>query len=251
MTLKIFILSFSVLWGSLCFAADLPKVLGVATGNDYAPYADAKLPSGGLTTALVKAIYEKMGQKTEVAFLPWSRSYDMTYDLSYDVTVPWVKTPERLEKFEYMDPLITIAQTVFARPENQAQYQDLQSLKGKTMCLPIGWALATPEMGAWIKNKEIKTESPTDISACLHMVADQRADFVISDELQGRATLVKTGLEAQLSAGMVINSTHLYVIVSKKHPQASTIVSAFNAQLKSLKDSGEYQKIIDEFLRTQ
>ncbi len=69
--------------------------------------------------------------------------------------------------------------------------------------------------------------------------------------LQGKATLVKTGLHAQLSAGLLINSSNLYVIVSKNHPQVSTVISAFNAQLKSLKDSGEYQKITDEFMKTQ
>jgi polar amino acid transport system substrate-binding protein len=223
--------------------------LKIATGNDYAPYADDKLPNGGLSITLIKAMYEGSEQVVKLSFLPWERSYQLTYDLNYQITVPWIKTQERLEKFNYTEPLISIEQKIFSRTKDRENFKTIKDLKGKKICLPLGWATAGTEIDLMLKNKEIGIERTKDISSCVEMLAYNRADFFITDVFQGKTTIIKENLSEKITDTFTFSSVDLYAIVSKKNPNSDEIINTFNLKLKELKASEKYNEIINSFLK--
>jgi ABC-type amino acid transport substrate-binding protein len=114
------------------------------------------------------------------------------------------------------------------------------------MCLPVGWQIGDSELEAWVKNKDISIVSPKDISSCVSVLQKHQADFFITDALQGK--ILRRKFENTIVSNFVLNATHLYMIVSKKHPEAESMLQAFNAQLGLLKQSPEYQEIINSVL---
>jgi polar amino acid transport system substrate-binding protein len=52
------------------------KAVSIAT-LEWPPYTGSKLPSGGATTAVVNAAFEKAGYRVKVVYVPWKRAIDM------------------------------------------------------------------------------------------------------------------------------------------------------------------------------
>jgi polar amino acid transport system substrate-binding protein len=63
--------------------------LDIVTGNDFAPYADEKLPNGGFATDLVREVIKKIGTETNIRFLPWKRGYELTTSGETLATFPY------------------------------------------------------------------------------------------------------------------------------------------------------------------
>lgn len=86
-------------------AADAPKPLRIAIGDDYAPYSTSTAPDGGTAVAVARAAFAAVGQPVTFVLLPWDIGYEETRSGIADATLPYVRSQEREQIFLYSDPL--------------------------------------------------------------------------------------------------------------------------------------------------
>jgi polar amino acid transport system substrate-binding protein len=218
----------------------------LVSGDDYKPYADSKLPEGGMTTELTKKAFAEVKKEVQLSWLPWKRGYDEAKLGNFAATFPYLKTPDREQDFYYSDVLVKIQDFPFVKNgAKNLNFAKPDTLAGTTICLPLGWA-PTPKLVNLIKNKSIKVESPKDLSTCVKMVATGRADYFITDEAQGLATVkasdVGVGNISMVNVAMA--ETNLYLIASKSASGSKELLTSFNKGLEMLRKNGSYDKVV-------
>ncbi len=223
----------------------LASPLMLNSGNDYAPYAGENLPEGGMITDIVKNVFKVLNQDIKIDWMPWLRGYKETLEGRYAATFPYLLRPYRDKVFLYSDPLYVLKDVIFTRPGSGIDAGNLETLHGKVMCLPIGWAPAK-SLEPLVQKNMILREQPRDISLCAQMVAHGRADFFATDAVQGsevvKAAHVPAGSIVQLPT--VLDTDGLYLIASRANPASVDLLKRFNAGLHQIKANGTYANII-------
>ncbi|HYD99112.1 MAG TPA: transporter substrate-binding domain-containing protein [Alphaproteobacteria bacterium] len=224
--------------------------LDFVTGPDYPPFADEKLPGGGMTTELVGAVYKALGQDAAVKFMSWKRGYEATLAGEAAGTFPYVKTPEREKEFVYSESMFDLRQLVYAHPGSGIEFNTAADLKGKKVCGAVGYAIP-PELQAMVDKGELKREQPADLAGCFRLVSAGRADFVVSDEIVAKDALklAKIDMSTLKVSDKPFDTAGLYLIVGKKTAEAEKLVSQFNEGLAKLKASGEYEAIVKKYVQ--
>lgn len=234
----------ALLFGSTVHCVHAAPVL-LNTGNDYAPFTDEKLPEGGMLTELVKRVFKEMKQEIKIHWLPWARGYNEAKSGAYAATFPYVHTAARDSEFLYSDPLYVIQLKVFAKPSFSVDPAKPDSFRGKTICLPLGWA-PPAKLEPLLNDGSLHRQQPKDISSCAKMVARGRADFFVTDTIQGAKAIAGDNLgPADITTlSTPVESTALHLIASKSNPKSAPLLAKFNAALKALKAEGVYDKIV-------
>ena len=231
----------------LCSTCALAEPVSLVSGDDYAPYADRKLPEGGMTTEIVSKAFAAVKQEVKVAWLPWARGFDEAKNGTYAGTFPYLKNAERERDFLYSNLLIKLQDRAFVKAGNAGKFDfsKPESLAGTKICLPLGWA-TTPKLAEMLKSEKIKKESPKDISTCVKMVANDRADYFVSDEAQGLAALetggVPKGSVVMLDAVLADNS--LFLIAGKSLPGSKDLIVSFNKGMEIIQKDGTDRKSV-------
>jgi len=236
------ILAVALLFAGLAHA----EPVSLVSGDDYAPYADSKLPEGGMTTDLIKKAFAEMKLEAKVDWQPWARGFDEAKNGKFAGTFPYLKTPDREKDFLYSAVVVKLQDRAFIKAGNKKlDFANVASLAGTTICLPLGWA-PSPKLTDMVKDGKIKKSSPKDISTCVKMVAGDRADYFVTDEAQGVAAL-KTG---GVAAGAVVMSdvpladNSLYLIASKSLPGSKDLLATFDKGLEAIRKNGTYAKVV-------
>ena len=218
--------------------------VALVTGPNYAPFADAGLPAGGMLTDLVTQLFGQMGRSVKIDWEPWARGYERARSHQYAATFPYVPTPERQAEFLYSDAMYEIRESVFARPGTPVDPARLDGLKGKSQCLPIGWARPIA-MSAMMEAKQVSIVRPTGIVNCMRMIAGGRADFVVLNRLVGEEAVRQAGFgEGHFVVRELPTRDTLHLIISRTLPQGEDLLAQFNKALKAMKASGGYDEIV-------
>ncbi|QNM97632.1 substrate-binding periplasmic protein [Chitinimonas koreensis] len=226
------------------------ETLELATGDGYAPFADSRLPGGGLATELVRRAFAESKVVAQFDWVPWARGFAATKAGRYAGTFPYIRSAERERDFLYSAPIYEIHQRAFARTESALDFSNLASLVGSTICVPLGWeppaALLT-----MIRDGQILKSEPKDISTCAQMVASRRADYFVTGQHQGRAAIDGAGLPAGTlkPSDAVLGSKTLHLIVGRNTPDGSRVIATFDKGLEALKKRGDYDRIVADYAR--
>ncbi|MCA1929504.1 ABC transporter substrate-binding protein, partial [Rheinheimera sp.] len=79
------------------------------------------------------------------------------------------------------------------------------------------------------------------------VLLDDQVDAVLEDSFVGAAIIRRKGLEQQVQAlNIKLDETPIYVMFSKSTVQPGQ-VNAFNQALQQLKDSGDYQQLLNKY----
>ena len=119
-------------------------------------------------------------------------------------------------------------------------------MKGSTACVPLGWSPPKKQEEA-IKSGAIKKAEPKDGSTCVKMLEAERADFFVTDETQGKATIKASGVAAGavvMAAVPPLADNSLYLIVGKSFTGGKDLLVKFNKGLAALHANGSYDKIV-------
>lgn len=236
-----------------CFALSLvafatvsfANTVQIVTGDDYAPFAAKALPEGGLTTNVVKQVYKSLNQDVKIDWQSWSQGYSNAKSGQYAATFPYGHSPQRDKDFIYSDSLYDMKLMTYSKPGSKLNVADINSFKGKTLCLPADWS-PSAKFQALIDSGNLKIQDAKDVSACAQMVVEGKADFFNADPDQGNAAIKKIGANASqiVASTDAVDVKSLHLIAPKADPKSAEIISKFNAGLKDLKAKGEYSKIV-------
>ncbi|PWC85760.1 amino acid ABC transporter substrate-binding protein [Azospirillum sp. TSH100] len=238
--------------------------LDLVTGSDYAPYTGDDLPAGGLVTELVRRAFAVGGRRYDVRFMPWKRGYDGVVAGRFLATFPYIRTPEREREVLFSDPVLEVRQLVYLSNgsgmdfhgrkggldtdrDGAAERGDsdpLEDFRGRTVCQPVGHALPV-ELEAMVAQGRLTRQTPSDLGACVRMVATGRADALVTDEFSGAAAIAKSGLADDIRVSeRPFAMVTLHLVVGRATPGAEATVAAFNDGLRSLKRQGVYSQLL-------
>lgn len=219
----------------------------IVTG-DFPPFTGADLRDGGLITQIVRAAFQQQGIHTKVSFRPWKRGYKETLSTHYQATFPYSKSAEREQLFHYSDPIL-LGQTLFyTHKKSSIDYQQLDDLYHRTLCMPLGYNLFTPLAKA-IDQGNMRLVQASDLKSCFLMIHSGRADLTLVRKEAANQLLhqdLSKFSQDFRSLTKPFSSVSEHLIVSRNQSDGTAIIQAFNAGLAELKHSGRIQQILLE-----
>lgn len=236
--------------GGAAFAdptASVPPLAAVTltTGDHYPPFTGQDLPEGGLATEIVTKAFERAGVPVSLDWLPFARGLYEVQSGRYAATFPYIRTPDRDRDFLFSQPLFDLNGTLFVRRGLSIDLRKPESLRGRILCLPVGWAL-NGLFESLRTSPLVRVVQPADIGQCIRMIRAGHADFFPSDLRQGRSSLVSAGathgeIQPQLPT---LQQTGVHLIVSRHYEGAVELLARFDQGLRSLRADGEYDRIV-------
>lgn len=227
-------------WSFPATAADVR----VVTGNDYAPFTDESLPGGGLATELVVATFNALGDEVEVDFRPWARGYHDTRQGMFAGTFPYVHSDERATQVRYAPtPLASIQNIAVSSIERPVRFTGAASLRGLTLCRPLGYALPAV-VEEVIEEDQLEVTGVSEIESCPRMIELGRADLFIPTNFTWPALVASQNLaESDFHvAEQPIQEQHLYFITADSDEGGATI-ERFERGFRIVRESGAYDEI--------
>lgn len=220
----------------------------LVTGNDYAPFTDQALPKGGLATAIISAAFEKSGVQTVMDWKPWKRGYIESKQGRYVGTFPYIPTEERKMDFLYSNPVFTETYVALTNADDQNQYLSYEDMKGKTICRPVGYAIAD-KIENNLEKWNISLFQPANMAGCIKAIMHLPNHIVVLNRLQAGAELKKPATNVKKIKIHSLNEKGftLHFIVSKKLENGPHWINRFNKGLASIKKSGQYDRLAEEF----
>ncbi len=241
------LLAAMLLWlAALVPAAAQP--LRLATGNDYAPFADAREQEGGVAIALVREAFANVGREVLLTYTTWARALEETRLGRFDATAPFVPSPERQAVFHYSSVLLPIDSFVMTSSGRDPD-QPLAALIGESSrlprsCLPLGWN--QPVLRPLLEQGRVERVEAQQAGSCLKMLLAGRADYFIVNKPVAWHLIRNERLIAQqfrFSQRPVANNS-LHLIIPLDRPDSIALMADFERGLAMLRASGRAQILL-------
>lgn len=200
----------------------------------------------GIYPVLLTAIFERMSVDVEIIALPWKRALLMGKNGHVGIGGIY-QTAERLKVFDYSIPLYTECVMLFVRKQYDFTVTDLTDLKGKTIGGLLGWSYGDALDQARKKGQLLVDEVQND-EANFKKLISGRLDGVLALDLSGKLIIRQEGYQDQIvvvDKPVAVNDTHL---VFAKKSSKNHLLQQFNAALKSMREDGTYEQVIQHYL---
>lgn len=245
LSLSIFSLCHFVLV-NLSFSSTLDaKSLSMGIG-EFPPYISANYLDDGPIAEIVRRSFKQVNQEVSFHYLPWNRTYAMAKELKFDGTFPWSPNQKRSRDFYFSDPIYHFQRRGFVL---KGSTLNVLKAEGIQLCQPIGYGRLGYEKELLDSKRAVLIEPP-DMRQCFVMLKAGRVDLVVVEMQESRAYIDSVFADKSLVRPLdkVFHDYYNHLLVSKKHPQVHDILEQFNLGLKLLKQSGEYDDIIESSL---
>ncbi len=240
-----------------------PGPLKLLVADDYAPFLGRESYHDGMIQDVVLTAFKNnpaVGAYKSYWINDWSAHLDpLLTDSIMDIGYPWLQPdckskPDayRCQNFLFSDPMFEMLIMLFTDKNRPIAYGEDSDLYGKTLCRPKGYYTHDLDKDGrnWMTNKKVKLEQPVTLADCFEMLQEGKVDAVAINEFTGRAKVKELGLQndVEVVQSRPLSIEGLHVIVHKTHPNAKAIIDLVNDSLAKIKDSGKYQKVIDDHL---
>lgn len=210
----------------------------LATGDNYFPFVDQRLPYGGWSRAIVETTFAQMDQTIETTILPWPRVTFSIKQCDYDAGYAYIQTPERHADFLYSEPLLHVHIKAVVHQYSPHYHPD--DLRKQIVCTPYGFAL-TPTLEQWAHQKNNRVQSANQTTGCLLHVAKKRSDVALVNHYFQLHTFMR---QHQLANQLrliepAIVSVTVHLIAPRHLPGSQRLITRFNQALASLRESGQ------------
>ena len=241
------------------------------TADGLNPYTDRSLSKGGMITHIIGAAMDLIKDQSAGNFsynISWVNDWSahlnpLLVTRAFDVGFPWLKPdcsnvtelgPDvkyRCQKFFFSEPLFEVLTVLFVTTNSSITFARDEEIVGKTLCEPAGFSTYELDKGGrnWVKDSKIVLMRPQTVEDCFRLLDSGAVNAVVASELTGKAVAGALGLRDRvklLQRPLAIGTYHF--VVPKTHPNASTMLYYINTSIGKLRDSGEYDKIIDNHL---
>jgi polar amino acid transport system substrate-binding protein len=241
------------------------------TADGNSPFTDRSLPNGGMITEIVTAGMNLIKEQSGGSFsynIAWVNDWaahlnPLLITRAFDVGFPWLKpdcdhpadlsqdAKYRCQKFLFSDPLYEVLTVLFVKNDSPLTFAKDDEIIGKTLCQPAGSSSYELDKGGrnWVKDSKITLLRPPTIAECFRLLDTGDVNAVVTADLTGKSIIAALGMSDRvkiLKRPVAIGTLHL--IIPKTHPYASTILYYINAATTKLRESGEYDRIVESHL---
>lgn len=241
------------------------------TADGYEPFAGRSLANGGMLTDVLSSAMTLIKEQTKSNFdygISWvndrgAHLNPLLVSRAFDVGFPWTKpscenladldneSKYRCQKFFFSEPLSEVLTLLFVRTDSPSAFATDEETVGKKLCQPQGGSIYDLDKSGrnWVKGNKITLMRPPSMEECFRWLDNNTVDVVVAPDLVGRAHLVALGLTDRIRAvdrPLAVGTLH--AIIPKTHPYARTMLYYINASIARLRESGEYDRIIERHL---
>jgi polar amino acid transport system substrate-binding protein len=248
----------------ILFTVMVATIIGASlTGNGLAetirwvqynvsPYAAEHLPAGGFWCQLVREALALRGHDISIQWYPLKRAFAMVENGAADLSLGWLKTPEREKAVLFSDRPVARSPVVFFHRRDKAfDWETLEDLKG----LRIGDRLGNVNGG--------KTYLAAEKAGVINVERVPADEQNLKKLLLGRIDVI-VGAESMIEG--VLRDRFLPQDQSKitKHPKplhvvegyavfnrqlAPHLIHAFNDGIDQLRENGRFEQLSRETLQ--
>ncbi len=246
----------TMLWIGICllvFAMGSPGVLAgdklLVVAEQYAPFEfEMDGMVGGFDVDVAKRVFDKLNIDFEVRVLPWEEAWGMIEKGQADAVFSTSRKEKRKPFLYYPKEDMWTSEFVFFVRNDKKQ----QSFTGyaDAKILTVGVVSGNSyDDGFW--KAGLTTNESADINGCFRKLLDGTVDLVPADRIVGSYSLKLLGFQDKISPyRFVLFSKGYPMPFAKKssYPGLEQIAKDFEAGLKELKASGEYDKILGDWI---
>ncbi|MFZ4699295.1 MAG: substrate-binding periplasmic protein [Candidatus Methylumidiphilus sp.] len=212
--------------------------------EQWPPYVDQSAPQQGLaidliTTALMRARYDY-----KIDYQPWPRALEGGKIGVYDMIANIWYSDERARDLHYSEPYLINDMRLIKRKGSPVKFKKIADLNNLMVGVVKDYAYPKEFADA---NNFTKISNPELLPAIGELVKGQY-DLVIGDLNAINYVLLKFLPAESKNLEILPKSvglSKLYVAVSKVNPKHQAIIKDFNEALRSMKQDGTYQSIIE------
>jgi polar amino acid transport system substrate-binding protein len=252
------------------FISSLVRRVEFLTADGFAPYTGRSLEAGGMLTQVIVAAMGVVKDEAKGRFdygVSWVNDWSahlnpLLLTRAFDVGFPWARpncdavnlaptAQFRCQRFFFSEPLYEGITGLFVRTNSKIKSLRSEEIAGTTLCVPAGQPVhELDDHGRnWVKDGKVVLMRPPTFEECFRLLDNGTVDGVVEAELAGRASITSLGLGDKVSMiDQPIALTTYHALVSKSHPHARTILYYLNSSLEKLRDSGEYDRIVERHL---
>lgn len=239
-----FILCLSVT--TMLFAEETVKL---ATG-DWPPFHTADRKDKGIMSRVVTEAFAQEGVTVQWKFFPWERAKRVALSGEFDGSASW--EPDNLPGFHYSDPTFTSNYVFFYLKSKPFDWKNVADLKGKNIGATIGYGYGN-DFDSAEKDGSIKVERADSDETNYKKLMAGRIDIFPNDPIVGyiqiAQTLGKDKVALFETHPKSLRTYSFHLVLNTKNPKNKTLMEKFNAGLKKLKASGQYDSILKEIKR--
>jgi polar amino acid transport system substrate-binding protein len=240
------------------------------TADGFTPYTGRALEGGGMLTQVIGSAMGLIKDEAKGRFdfgISWVNDWaahlnPLLLTRAFDVGFPWARpdcegsnldqsSQFRCQRFFFSDPIYEVITNLFVRNDSRIKSLRNEEIAGATLCRPAGQQVhELDQMGRnWVKDGKITLMRPPTVDECFRLLSDGAVDGVVEAELVGRASIASLKLTDRVRlVEQPVGLTTYHVLISKSHPHARTILYYVNTSLERLRESGEYDRIVERHL---
>ncbi len=223
------------------------KSISIVTG-DYLPFSGERLKDGGPLSVITTMVFKNLGYSVKISYVPWLRcEYMIQKNIAWGA-FPYTKTPERLLKYNYSDPLITSKYFLYyyENPKfKNMKYEKITDLLSYKVGAVAGYFYEYDFKKYGIKGIYSLTE---EIS--FTVLKEKRIEIFPCDENVANYIISKNYPDEKDKFEKVKGQFGTFdfgIISSKDYPDGVKIINEFNMEYRRLLANGKIKEIFKAY----
>ena len=255
MKIIIYILTFfCLIFSSQVFAG--PLFIEVVSDDNFPPFSYSENEKvTGIDIDIINEMGRRLNIKFNINLVPWKRLIMMTETGRCDASMSLFRTPERELFSLYTSPIHYSTYVIFVKKGKEFNYSVIQDLFGKTLCKQSGFAISD-EFDRAVKKQKIKIFDVFHIRDSMRRTFMELNDGFVANkhvalyklkndkkltELRDKFTILPKPVKVKRGAYFVLSK-------ASKIKNKVQLQETIRRTLKSMEESGIYQKIINNYI---
>lgn len=211
--------------------------------NNWPPFTDHNLPYNGLAADLVSTALSRAGFASEYHEEPWARAIEGLQHDRYDLTVAAWFAPERAVYGQFSEPYFSNRIVFIRKKGSHIEFNQLSDLRPYTIAVVRDYAYAP----AFDSDASLQKHPVNNFASAASMLALGRVQLTLEDErvaqhaFNGELQDIQGKLEFLPKP---LSESPLHILVRRSHPQHQQIIDGFNQAIRSMREDGTYQQIL-------
>lgn len=203
----------------------------------------------GYHVDIVRAVLRSMGLSASFRFFPWKRAEMLVQRKEITGLLSLHLTSEREALLHFSrEPLSSSDNVLFAVRGREPGVTRLESLIGKTIGVTAGYNYGD-DFNRMVEQGQLKTDAATTDEQGLRKLVAGRFDAFVCDRVVGMGLVRSLGLQEHiLVLPLVVSSVNMHAAFART-PENAALAKRFDVALRKLKKSGEWQRIMDAYLK--
>lgn len=239
----------SIVGGRALITGIFQKTVRITSG-EWAPYCSENMEHYGMALRIITEAFAREGVKVEYSFFPWDQAMNKAQTREWDGSAAWFRSPEREQNFYISDPLVMSGYVFFhlkSMTFNWTSMNDLKKYKiGATMGYDYGKAFQEAE-----KQGIIHVERLAKDEMNFDNLLNGKID-IFPEDMDVGMNMLYNRYPIHKYVNVITNPKRLredplHLLLSKSNPKNQKLMKLFNEGLKKLKESGDYDRYMQEF----